>query len=105
MYDGKPLAAWSRWVAFSFYPTKNLGALGDGGGLVTNDAAAAAAARLLRNGGIRANAVSERPAINSRLDEMQAAILGAKLTHLRDWTTRRRKLAETYAARISPPVG
>lgn len=105
MYDGKPLASWSRWVAFSFYPTKNLGALGDGGGLVTNDAAAAAAARLLRNGGIRANAVSERPAINSRLDEIQAAILGAKLTHLRDWTTRRRKLAETYAARVSPPVG
>lgn len=105
VYAGKPLTAWSRWVAFSFYPTKNLGALGDGGALVTDDSGLAAAARLIRNGGVKTCAVSERPAINSRLDEMQAAILRAKLTHLRRWNTRRRAIANLYAARLSPPVG
>ncbi len=105
MYRGKPLEHWSRWVAYSFYPTKNLGALGDGGALATNDAVAARLARLLRTGGVKTCAVSERPAINSRLDEMQAAILRAKLPHLAGWNRRRRELAAGYVERIGPPVG
>ncbi len=104
-FRGKPLARWSRWVAYSFYPTKNLGALGDGGALVTEDAELATVARLLRNGGIKSCSVSERPAINSRLDELQAAILRAKLAHLEEWNLARRRLAARYAQRIGPPVG
>jgi dTDP-3-amino-3,4,6-trideoxy-alpha-D-glucose transaminase len=102
---GRPLTAWSRWVAYSFYPTKNLGALGDGGALVTDHADAAEAARLLRNGGVRSQAISELPALNSRLDEIQAALLRAKLPHLAEWNERRRQLAAFYAREIGPPVG
>ena len=104
-FDGQPLAHWSRWVAYSFYPTKNLGALGDGGALVTNDRALDRAARLLRAGGVKSCAVSQFPALNSRLDEMQAAILRAKLPHLAEWNRRRRRLAACYAGRIGPLVG
>jgi dTDP-3-amino-3,4,6-trideoxy-alpha-D-glucose transaminase len=102
---GRPLTAWSRWVAYSFYPTKNLGALGDGGALITDDAEAAEAARLLRNGGVRGEAISKLPALNSRLDEIQAALLRAKLPHLAEWNERRRQLAAFYAREIGPPVG
>lgn len=104
-FRSKPLTQWSRWVAYSFYPTKNLGALGDAGALVTDDAELAQAARLLRTGGVKSCAVSERPAINSRLDELQAAILRAKLAHLEEWNRQRRRLAACYAERIGPPVG
>jgi dTDP-3-amino-3,4,6-trideoxy-alpha-D-glucose transaminase len=104
-YRGRPLAAWSRAVAFSFYPTKNLGALGDGGAIVTNDAELARAATLLRNGGIPSGTVSEAPGINGRLDELQAALLRAKLPFLPEWTGRRRALAARYAQQAVPPVG
>jgi dTDP-3-amino-3,4,6-trideoxy-alpha-D-glucose transaminase len=83
-------------AAFSFYPTKNLGALGDGGAVVTNDPEVAAAARSLRVYGERGRYESVRPGWNSRLDELQAALLLVKLAHLEGWNERRRALALRY---------
>ena len=82
--------------AFSFYPTKNLGALGDGGAVVTNDRALADRLRRLRNGGQVDRYRHEEPGVNSRLDELQAAVLAARLPWLPEWTARRRRLASTY---------
>jgi dTDP-4-amino-4,6-dideoxygalactose transaminase len=94
--------AWGRCgaygvaAAFSFYPTKNLGGYGDGGMLVTSNPAIAERARLLRNYGQRENYASEILGINSRLDEIQAAILSIKLKRLDGWNSRRRKIAAFY---------
>lgn len=82
--------------AFSFYPTKNLGALGDGGAVVTSDAGLAARLRRLRNGGQASRYHHVEAGVNSRLDEMQAAILRARLPRLPAWTARRRRLAARY---------
>jgi dTDP-4-amino-4,6-dideoxygalactose transaminase len=82
--------------ALSFYPTKNLGALGDGGALLVNDPALAARLRQLRNGGQSDRYRHEEPGTNSRLDELHAAVLRAKLRHLEAWTERRRALARVY---------
>ena len=91
--------------AFSFYPTKNLGALGDGGAIVTNDGEFAAKLKRLRNGGQTDRYHHIEAGINSRLDEMQAAILRARLPYLREWTARRRQLAGAYRrALASAPV-
>ena len=79
--------------AFSFYPTKNLGALGDGGAVMTNDAALAERLKRLRNGGQTDRYHHLEPGVNSRLDEMQAAVLRARLPLLPAWTARRRALA------------
>jgi dTDP-4-amino-4,6-dideoxygalactose transaminase len=87
--------------AFSFYPTKNLGALGDGGAVVTNDRALAERLKRLRNGGQSDRYHHLEPGINSRLDEMQAAILRARLPRLRGWTERRRVLAARYRQRLA----
>ena len=81
---------------FSFYPTKNLGALGDGGALVTRDAEVAERARLLREYGWRERYVSHLRGMNTRLDELQAAILRVKLPHLRDANARRAEIAALY---------
>lgn len=81
---------------FSFYPTKNLGAYGDGGALVTEDAEMAKTLRELRNGGQRSRYDHVRLGVNSRMDELQAAILRVKLPHLDEWNTARRKNAERY---------
>ncbi len=86
--------------AFSFYPTKNLGALGDGGAVVTNDAALAARIRRLRNGGQTSRYHHEEAGSNSRLDELQAAILRARLPRLAAWTARRRAIAGRYRSAI-----
>ncbi len=86
--------------AFSFYPTKNLGALGDGGAVVTNDRALADRIARLRNGGQVDRYRHQEPGVNSRLDEIQAAILRARLTLLPDWTARRRSLAAAYRAAL-----
>jgi dTDP-4-amino-4,6-dideoxygalactose transaminase len=83
-------------AAFSFYPTKNLGALGDGGAVTTNDPAIAKKVRMLREFGWRQRYVSEIPGANSRLDELQAAILLAKLPRLADDNRRRQKIAQVY---------
>ncbi|MGE0450062.1 MAG: DegT/DnrJ/EryC1/StrS family aminotransferase [Vicinamibacterales bacterium] len=104
---GRPVGTIGIAGAFSFYPTKNLGALGDGGAVVTNDAALAGRLRRLRNGGQRDRYHHLEPGINSRLDELQAAILRARLPFLPDWTARRRALAADYrralrGARVHP---
>jgi dTDP-4-amino-4,6-dideoxygalactose transaminase len=84
-------------AAFSFYPTKNLGALGDAGAVVTSEATVAQEARALREYGVRAG-VAERRASQSRLDTMQAAVLSVKLGHLAAWNGLRRELAAAYTA-------
>jgi dTDP-4-amino-4,6-dideoxygalactose transaminase len=86
--------------AFSFYPTKNLGALGDGGAVITTDATLAARIKRLRNGGQTSRYHHVEAGANSRLDELQAAILRARLELLPEWTGRRRAIAGTYRNRI-----
>ncbi len=98
---GKAVGSFGAVAAFSFYPTKNLGALGDGGAIVTNDASLADRARRLRNGGQRAHYEHAEFGVNSRLDELQAAILRARLAWLPGWTTRRRALAAAYRAALA----
>jgi dTDP-4-amino-4,6-dideoxygalactose transaminase len=98
-YKGRPvgtLAGERALGALSFYPTKNLGALGDGGAVLVNDSALAARLRRLRNGGQSDRYRHETPGINSRLDELQAALLRVGLLHLPAWTERRRALAALY---------
>lgn len=98
---GRPVGTWGAAGAFSFYPTKNLGALGDGGAIVTNDAALAARLRRLRNGGQTSRYLHPEFGVNSRLDEMQAAVLRARLPRLAGWTAERRKLAGRYRERLT----
>jgi dTDP-4-amino-4,6-dideoxygalactose transaminase len=98
---GRRLGTMGAVAAFSLYPTKNLGALGDGGVLATGDAALAARLAALRQYGWRAHAISEAIGVNSRLDEMQAAILRVKLAHLDDANARRRAIADRYDAALA----
>ena len=100
--DGIPVGTQGLGGAFSFYPTKNLGALGDGGAVLTNDAAVADRLRRLRNGGQAGRHDHIEPGINSRLDELQAAVLRARLPRLAQWTTARRALAKAYRAQLPP---
>jgi dTDP-3-amino-3,4,6-trideoxy-alpha-D-glucose transaminase len=97
---GRPVGTIGVAGAFSFYPTKNLGALGDGGAVVTNDSALADRIRRLRNGGQSDRYRHMEPGVNSRLDEMQAAVLRARLPFLPGWTKRRRSLASHYRAAL-----
>src|SRR5262249_38103694 len=90
----------ATWRPF-FYPTKNLGALGDGGALVTNDSGLAERARSLREYGWRERYVSELPGMNTRLDEVQASVLRVKLRYLDQENARRRQLARIYDARLA----
>jgi len=83
-------------ACFSFYPAKNLGALGDGGVVLTHDDSLADAICLLRDHGRSSKFVHEAPGWTSRLDELQAALLLAKLPYLREWTEKRRQLAREY---------
>jgi len=94
--DGRMTGTFGDMAAFSFYPTKNLGALGDGGMVVTPDAALAERVRLLRQYGWRTRYVSEIAGGNSRLDEEQAAILRVKLEFLKSENLRRNELAGLY---------
>jgi dTDP-3-amino-3,4,6-trideoxy-alpha-D-glucose transaminase len=93
---GRPVGAFGVAGAFSFYPTKNLGALGDAGAVTTNDAALAERVRRLRNGGQTSRYQHAEFGVNSRLDEIQAAVLRARLPLLPAWTARRRALAARY---------
>jgi dTDP-3-amino-3,4,6-trideoxy-alpha-D-glucose transaminase len=99
--QGRPVGTIGIAGAFSFYPTKNLGALGDGGAVITEDAALAARLRRLRNGGQTDRYHHAEPGINSRLDEMQAAVLRARLPRLKTWTDARRRLAASYRASLT----
>jgi dTDP-4-amino-4,6-dideoxygalactose transaminase len=99
--DGRKMGTWGHLAAFSFYPTKNLGALGDGGAVVTNDRHLAERARLLREYGWRERYVSDFPGMNTRLDEIQAAILRVKLPYLDKENAMRRELARIYDAALS----
>jgi dTDP-4-amino-4,6-dideoxygalactose transaminase len=99
--DGRRTGAWGHLSAFSFYPTKNLGALGDGGAVVTNDRELAERARLMREYGWRDRYVSYLPGMNTRLDEIQAAILRGKLRFLDEENLRRQALAKVYEETLS----
>jgi dTDP-4-amino-4,6-dideoxygalactose transaminase len=95
-YRSVPVGTRGIGGAFSFYPTKNLGAFGDGGAVITNDATIADRIRRLRNGGQRNRYDHVEAGVNSRLDELQAAVLRARLPYLAGWTARRRELASVY---------
>ncbi|HLJ96170.1 MAG TPA: DegT/DnrJ/EryC1/StrS family aminotransferase [Gemmataceae bacterium] len=99
--QGRKVGTWGDVAAYSFYPTKNLGALGDGGAVATNAADVAERTRLLREYGWRERYVSALPGMNSRLDEVQAAVLRVKLTHLASENGRRRELARAYERLLS----
>ena len=94
--NGRPVGSYGVAGAFSFYPTKNLGALGDGGAITTADASLADRLKRIRNGGQTDRYHHLEPGVNSRLDEMQAAVLRARLAFLPKWTARRRQLAARY---------
>lgn len=100
-YQGQRVGRWGDAAAFSFYPTKNLGAAGDGGMIVTNQAKVAERVRLLRQYGWAERFISRVRGSNSRLDELQAAILRVKLPYLEQWNERRRALAAHYTALLA----
>ena len=102
-FEGTPVGTMGIGGAFSFYPTKNLGALGDAGAVITNDAAVADRVRRLRNGGQTNRYHHVEPGVNSRLDEVQAAVLRVRLPDLARATARRRQLAALYR-RLLPPA-
>lgn len=93
---GRPVGSFGVAAAYSFYPTKNLGALGDGGAITTNDADLAAKMKRVRNGGQTDRYHHVEMGVNSRLDDLQSAILGARLPFLRGWTEARRAKAAAY---------
>ena len=99
--DGRPVGTIGVAAATSFYPTKNLGAAGDGGAVLTRDAQLAARVKRLRNGGQTTRYQHDEFGVNSRLDEMQAAILRARLRYLPAWTARRRAIAGRYRAGLA----
>jgi dTDP-4-amino-4,6-dideoxygalactose transaminase len=100
-YAGRRIGTGSDASCWSFYPTKNLGAYGDAGMVVTNDAQVAEWVRMLRNYGEESKCVNRIQGVNSRLDELQAAVLRVKLRHLDEWVRARRRLAERYDERLA----
>ncbi len=94
--DDRAVGTWGDLAAFSFYPTKNLGALGDGGAVVTDDSQLAQRLRELRMYGWKDRFISDSAGMNSRLDDLQAAILRVKLRHLDAANRRRQQIAEVY---------
>lgn len=97
LYKGRPTGSLGHAAATSFYPGKNLGALGDGGAIVTRDPDIARKVRMLRNYGSERKYDHQELGCNSRLDEIQAAILSVKLRHLDSWNQERRAIANRYA--------
>lgn len=95
-YKGRPIGSHGHAVCWSFYPGKNLGALGDAGAVTTDDSALAERIRTLGNYGSHKRYVNEVRGVNSRLDPLQAAALGVKLRYLAEWNERRRATANFY---------
>jgi dTDP-4-amino-4,6-dideoxygalactose transaminase len=100
-YRGRRAGALGDAAGFSFYPSKNLGAVGDGGAVTTDDPTLAERVRVLRNYGSRVKYEHDVPGLNSRLDSLQAALLRIKLRHLDEWNERRRALAAHYMKRLA----
>jgi dTDP-4-amino-4,6-dideoxygalactose transaminase len=99
-YKGKSVGGLGDMAGWSFYPGKNLGALGDAGAVTTNSREFADRVRALRNYGSRVKYINEAKGFNSRLDEIQAAVLRTKLRHLDEWNDRRRKVAASYMEQL-----
>ncbi|MBA3896361.1 MAG: DegT/DnrJ/EryC1/StrS family aminotransferase [Sphingomonadaceae bacterium] len=95
-YKGKPIGAHGDAVTWSFYPAKNLGAMGDGGAITTDDSDLAQRMRIIRNYGSSEKYVHDVRGVNSRLDPIQAAVLNVKLRYLDAWNARRVAIAATY---------
>jgi len=102
-YQNRKAGNLSDAAAFSFYPTKNLGALGDAGAVTTNDATLAAHIASLRNYGSKVKYYNDHAGVNSRLDELQAAVLNVKMPYLEAENQRRRQLAARYLSEIKNP--
>jgi len=102
--QGKKAGNWGDASGFSFYPGKNLGALGDAGAVTTNDAELATMLKALRNYGSHEKYKNLVPGVNSRLDEIQAAMIDIKLKYLDDEVKHRRLIAETYLSKIKNPL-
>ncbi|MBU3650363.1 MAG: DegT/DnrJ/EryC1/StrS family aminotransferase [Limnohabitans sp.] len=102
-YHGRRSGSLGHAAATSFYPGKNLGALGDAGAVLTSDAHIAARVRMLRNYGSAVKYQHDWVGLNSRLDEIQAAMLRVKLRHLDTWNTARQRVADFYGTHISNP--
>lgn len=100
LYHGARAGTFGKAGAFSFYPGKNLGALGDGGAVVTDDLELAETIRAMGNYGSKTKYVHEFKGQNSRLDEIQAAFLNVKLPHLDTWNQERRRIADRYLSEI-----
>ncbi|GAB3301007.1 DegT/DnrJ/EryC1/StrS family aminotransferase [Hymenobacter tenuis] len=100
-YYGQPTGSFGHANGTSFYPGKNLGALGDAGAITTNDEQLAATLRTLRNYGSDRKYFNEVIGYNSRLDELQASVLSVKLPHLSNWTQQRQQIAAWYDARLA----
>lgn len=103
VYDGTMTGAFGDAGCFSFYPTKNLGAFGDAGAVVTDDEALYEKLKMLRNYGSKVKYHNQIEGVNSRLDEMQAALLRVKLSHLPELTEERQRIAERYLTGIKNP--
>ncbi len=100
-YKGQPLGRFSDYICYSFYPTKNLGALGDGGAILTNRASIARRLCSARDGGRRGGQIAYTPGINSRLDDLHCCFLRAFLTKLAGWNARRAELAALYDSALA----
>jgi dTDP-4-amino-4,6-dideoxygalactose transaminase len=100
-YKGKRIGGHGDIVAWSFYPGKNLGAFGDAGAITTNNPVLADRIRVLHNYGSRVKYVNEVKGWNSRLDPVQAVVLGVKLRHLDEWNARRTEIAARYTAELA----
>ncbi len=104
--NGRRIGSSGHVVAWSFYPGKNLGAVGDGGAITTNDMQIAKRVSILRNYGSSEKYVNLEKGVNSRLDPLQATVLRVKLQYLLEWNARRETIAQRYTARLrSLPLG
>ncbi|MCR4691270.1 MAG: DegT/DnrJ/EryC1/StrS family aminotransferase [Lachnospiraceae bacterium] len=104
-FEGKMTGSFGDIGCFSFYPSKNLGAFGDAGAIVTDDEAIDARIRMLRNYGSRKRYYNEEVGVNSRLDELQAGLLRVRLSHLKEMTREKQLLADTYDSNLMPAGG